>query len=383
MERDCERKVGFGVFFVLLLISLTSLLSCGRSDPEDESEQNYLDSIKPEQIQKLSRDKIVGYAKSGVGSNYVWGGDQWDPANRTWGGADCSGYVGKAWAVPEYTNPKAKPRARYTTYSFYHERKLWSEIPREKAQAGDALVMRRDGEGHIVLFVERTSDGGYLFMEAKGVNYGIVATKRKTMLDGYIAITRKTLEEESLSASPSPTPSLSGSESSGQQEQQEPGTIPVVAVQGTPGSENTTVPSNTASGSYSVVEILSENGLNLRKGPSAEEDLIEAIPQGQKFVAFAKKGNWYNVWVDGRAGWLSAGVRGTYLKVSNVKDQKVVHISAKKALVTDADDAESEDSLATLLKDQYYVVFEMEGSSAIIFLANGFGKIEESAFQTN
>ncbi len=62
---------------------------------------------------EISVSDIIDYAADGVGSHYVWGGSTWDSSDRSWGGADCSGYAAKVWQVPKYTDS----RTTYHPYS--------------------------------------------------------------------------------------------------------------------------------------------------------------------------------------------------------------------------------------------------------------------------
>jgi cell wall-associated NlpC family hydrolase len=48
------------------------------------------------QIPYKTRADILRYAATGVGSAYIWGGGNWDPNDRSYGGADCSGFVSKS-----------------------------------------------------------------------------------------------------------------------------------------------------------------------------------------------------------------------------------------------------------------------------------------------
>jgi hypothetical protein len=123
----------------------------------------------------ITRAQIIDIAKSGVGCPYVWGGTCWDPANKTWKGADCSGYVTKCWQVPAASATTDCLPHYYTTATFYSETTHWTAISRSELLAGDSLVYRSGGSGHIILFESFTETSGcYQVYEARGTAYGIV-----------------------------------------------------------------------------------------------------------------------------------------------------------------------------------------------------------------
>jgi len=129
-------------------------------------------------IPLISRDDIIAYAESGVGSPYVWGGDKWDPNNRKWGGADCSGYVLKAWQIPyaaAYTESVGHP---YNTYNFYYEQTHWYPIERDELQKGDMLVYRDKSGGHSVIYHYGDKWGNAVVYEARSKKTGIVHAMR-------------------------------------------------------------------------------------------------------------------------------------------------------------------------------------------------------------
>lgn len=143
----------------------------------------------------ISRDNIIHYARSGVGSPYVWGGDKWNPDNRRWGGADCSGYVAKAWQVPKtvlYTVSLGHP---YSTREFYYNTTHWFNISRGDAVKGDAFVHRSASSGHVLLYERGDPWGNAVIYEARGRSYGIV--HRTRFLDSsFKAIRRHHLADE-------------------------------------------------------------------------------------------------------------------------------------------------------------------------------------------
>jgi MYXO-CTERM domain-containing protein len=123
----------------------------------------------------MTRDQIIALAKTGVGCPYVWGGTCWDPANTSWKGADCSGFVTKCWQVPAASKTTDCLPHYYTTDSFYSDTTYWNPITRADLLPGDALVYRSGSSGHIVLFEAFTDTSGcYQVYEARGTSYGIV-----------------------------------------------------------------------------------------------------------------------------------------------------------------------------------------------------------------
>ena len=143
---------------------------------------------------KISRDQIIGYAKTGVGSPYVFGGEVWDANHRKWGGADCSGYVAKCWMVPKAVSTKTVTGHPYNTSSFYSHSTHWYKINRKDLRRGDALVYRSGGSGHVVIYDKGDPSGKMTVYEARGRAYGIVHDTR-TFSSNYIAIRRHNVIE--------------------------------------------------------------------------------------------------------------------------------------------------------------------------------------------
>ncbi len=122
----------------------------------------------------ISRDKIISIAKSGVGCRYVWGGTCWNPSNKTWKGADCSGYVTVAWQIPAASATTSCLPHYYTTVSFKNSSTHWSSISRNSLIKADALVYNSGSSGHVVLYNSGNKWGNAQAYEAKGTAYGIV-----------------------------------------------------------------------------------------------------------------------------------------------------------------------------------------------------------------
>ena len=126
---------------------------------------------------EISPSEIIDIAESGVGSPYVWGGGCWDPSNRSRLGADCSGYVGKVWQIPDRSAVTTCSHP-YSTWNYYNERTHWDAVDRGDAQHVDAFVYNNGSNGHIVLFSSGDPWGNSEVYEARGSAYGIVHRTR-------------------------------------------------------------------------------------------------------------------------------------------------------------------------------------------------------------
>ena len=122
----------------------------------------------------ITRDKIISIAKSGVGCRYVWGGTCWNPSNKKWKGADCSGYVTVCWQIPKASKTTSCLPHYYTTSSYKYSSTHWSSISRNSLLKGDALNYNSGGGGHIVLFSSGDKWGNAKVYEARGSAYGIL-----------------------------------------------------------------------------------------------------------------------------------------------------------------------------------------------------------------
>lgn len=137
------------------------------------------------------RDGAISRAQSGVGFSYWWGHGRWlpgGPTSSTRGscsgscpscshsgsyGADCSGFVAKAWQVPGSNTSLTTDAHPYSTYNFYSETTHWNRISRESIARADALVYRSGGSGHIVLYESGSPWGSHWVYEARGCSAGI------------------------------------------------------------------------------------------------------------------------------------------------------------------------------------------------------------------
>jgi uncharacterized protein YgiM (DUF1202 family) len=155
-------------------------------------------------VPSTSRDNAIARAKEGVGFSYWWGHGRWQASGPTSSnkgscsgscpscshggsyGADCSGYVGKIWAVGQSADVSVDAHP-YSTGSFINDTSQWHTVSRGSVQKGDALVHNESGSGHIFLYESGDGWGSMWAYEAKGCSYGIVHNIR-TATSNYHAI---------------------------------------------------------------------------------------------------------------------------------------------------------------------------------------------------
>lgn len=152
-------------------------------------------------VSGVSRDNIISISRASVGYSYWWGGGRLDGPGRGacygscpdcdhsggWG-ADCSGFVAKAWLLPEAL-PMNENKHPFSTSSFYSGSTHWSGVARSNALRGDAMVYRNSGRGHMVIYEKDDPWGQMWTFEARGCSYGIVHNVR-TLGSAYKAIRR-------------------------------------------------------------------------------------------------------------------------------------------------------------------------------------------------
>jgi MYXO-CTERM domain-containing protein len=146
-------------------------------------------------IPTITRTKIIDIAKSGVGCRYIWGGTCWNPANKTWKGADCSGYVTVTWQIPKASKTTDCLPHYYTTSTYTNYTTHWTKISRSNMIKGDALVYNSGSAGHIVLYNSGDKWGSAQVYEARGSAYGIVY-RTKAVESKYAARRRNSLGTE-------------------------------------------------------------------------------------------------------------------------------------------------------------------------------------------
>jgi hypothetical protein len=138
-------------------------------------------------VTDLTRDDVLSIAEASVGYTYWWGHGSLGgtkvgtctgscpSCSHTGGyGADCSGFVGKAWMLPEALPIVGADEHPFSTYSFTHSTTHWSNISRSDVVRGDAMVYNINGSGHIFLYEKDDPWGQMWTFEARGCAYGIV-----------------------------------------------------------------------------------------------------------------------------------------------------------------------------------------------------------------
>lgn len=113
---------------------------------------------------------IISLAVTGLGSPYRWGHAQWSTTDRDWGGADCSGYVVKAWQVPRGSSIKEDYHP-YGTWHLFTDTTHWYAISRGSANFADIVgYTDPDGSGpasgHVVMYSHGDPYGLALVYEA-------------------------------------------------------------------------------------------------------------------------------------------------------------------------------------------------------------------------
>lgn len=151
-----------------------------------------------------ARDKAIARGKSVWGFSYHWGGGDWDPTSQSPGsctgscpdcthsgtnGADCSGFLAKAWVVPASNTPLTLVSHPYSTYNFRYNTYYWSQITRSNTLRADALVYNDGSAGHTFLFVSGDPWNSMQAIECKGCTSGCLYNTR-TASSSYIAIRR-------------------------------------------------------------------------------------------------------------------------------------------------------------------------------------------------
>lgn len=128
------------------------------------------------QIPFKTREDILRYAATGIGSPYVWGGGNWDPNNRSYGGADCSGFVSKSWSLTKWTPYRVDFHGYSTADYIETPGPYWTEVDRANLIYGDAIVYRYNNNqsGHTYIYLSGDGWGSHEVYEARGTDYGIV-----------------------------------------------------------------------------------------------------------------------------------------------------------------------------------------------------------------
>jgi hypothetical protein len=153
-------------------------------------------------VSGLSRDNVISIAQASVGYTYWWGhgglgatksgscyGSCPSCSHNGGQGADCSGFVSKAWMLPEAMPIIGNDTHPFATTNFYNQSTHWTTISRGSAIRGDALTYNSGGAGHIFLYDSGDAYGSMWAYEARGCSYGVVHDLR-TAGTAYKAIRR-------------------------------------------------------------------------------------------------------------------------------------------------------------------------------------------------
>jgi hypothetical protein len=138
-------------------------------------------------VSGLSRDNVLSIAQASVGYTYWWGhgGLGGSKTGACYGscpscshdggqGADCSGFVSKAWMLPEAMPIVGNDNHPFATTNFFNDYTHWSNVSRSSLLRGDALVYNSGGAGHIFLYESGDGYGSMWTYEARGCSYGVV-----------------------------------------------------------------------------------------------------------------------------------------------------------------------------------------------------------------
>lgn len=124
------------------------------------------------------------YSWTGIHERYVYGGSNWID-NDTWDsneGCDCSAYVNKCWAIPDYTATSTVAGHPYNTTTYYYYNCPYAvSKDRNNPQYLMTWVYQSEAGGpgnHMGLFHTNNGDGTWWMREAKGSSYGIVVNSR-------------------------------------------------------------------------------------------------------------------------------------------------------------------------------------------------------------
>ncbi|HSA19958.1 MAG TPA: GH25 family lysozyme [Myxococcota bacterium] len=158
----------------------------------------------------MTRAQVLDLGRTGEGYSYWWGHARWRWDGAEHGacsgagcpdscthsgsyGADCSGFVGKAWQVPDPSD-LTHDWHPYSTWHFVNQSDHWSTLDRAACGPADALVYNESGAGHIVLVEGGDPWGQTTVYEAKGCAYGVVHNTR-AFASKYGCIRRDNLNE--------------------------------------------------------------------------------------------------------------------------------------------------------------------------------------------
>lgn len=154
-------------------------------------------------LTEVQKDNILERARRSDGYSYWWGHGKFgcglgqgscsgscpDCSHVGEGGADCSGMVAKAWAVPPSDPGTCVNSHPYSSTYFATESTYWRTIDRANIERADAFVKR--GGGHIMIRGSGTSSTGLPFiLECSGCSAGCITHYRSVSSDDYKVIRR-------------------------------------------------------------------------------------------------------------------------------------------------------------------------------------------------
>ena len=181
-----------------------SLVDVGDGDGDEGTEHEDTGGVPG----ATSRENSIERAKSVVGFSYWWGHGRWRPEGPTSStagdcdgscpncshsgkyGADCSGFVAKAWQVPSSNDDLTDDQHPYSTADFVRSTSQWTVINRSQIEKADAMVYRSGGAGHIILYASGDAWGSLRAYECKSCSAGCVYNLR-TVSSSYKTIRRK------------------------------------------------------------------------------------------------------------------------------------------------------------------------------------------------
>lgn len=152
------------------------------------------------------RQEALKRGKSVVGFSYYWGGAAWlaeGPSSSTKGscsgscpncshsgkyGADCSGFVGKAWEVSG-SGALSENKHPISTATMIGSNSQWSTVDRGNVKPADAMVYNSNGAGHTFLYNSGDGWASMYATECKGCSAGCIYGIR-TASSAYKAIRR-------------------------------------------------------------------------------------------------------------------------------------------------------------------------------------------------
>jgi hypothetical protein len=151
------------------------------------------------------KDNILERARRSTGYSYWWGGARFgcdlgkgdcigsgcpgDCRHVGEGGADCSGMVAKAWAVPPSAPGTCENDHPYSTETFAYGSNYWFTISRADIEPADAFVRRTSG--HIMIRAVGSSASGLPdILECSGCAAGCIHHYRSVSSDEYKVIRR-------------------------------------------------------------------------------------------------------------------------------------------------------------------------------------------------